>query len=200
MKGVPSILLTGGIGSGKSAVSRLLANHGGAVYDSDSMAKSLYERVPGLVGRLEEALGRPLRGADGAFSRGLLAAAIFGPDSGEDRKKVEEIVHPAVFEDYREWRQSLPEVPFTVFESAIVLKTGYPEMIADYVIFVDAPLEVRIERVMERDGASREAALARISAQDGVDPGDPRIDFIVDNGGDLESLSEKIEILIEKIR
>lgn len=193
-------MLTGGIGSGKSAAARLLAEKGGAVYDSDSMAKSLYERVPGLVGRLEETLGLPLRGADGAFSRALLAAAIFGPSSEEHRKKVEAIVHPAVFEDYLEWRKSLPEVPFTVFESAIVLKTGYPETIADYIVYVDAPLEVRIERVIARDGVSREEALARIRAQEGVGSGDERIDFVIDNGGDLGSLREKIEILTEKIR
>jgi len=200
MGSIPSILLTGGIGSGKSAVARLLAERGGAVYDSDSMAKSLYDRVPELAVRLEEALGLSLRDGEGAFSRARLASVIFGPGSQEAREKVEKIVHPAVFEDYRKWKKALPTASFTVFESAIVLKTGYPREIADVVVFVDAPLETRIARVIARDGVTREEAIARIDAQKGVSPDDERIDFEIFNGAGIDSLRCQLDKLMNIIK
>ena len=96
-----TVIVTGGMGSGKSAVCACRKARGVPVYDSDSRTKSLYDRDPALVDRMEAALGTCLRTPEGRLDRSVLAALIF---SDPARKAVvEALVHPAVLADFRRW-------------------------------------------------------------------------------------------------
>lgn len=191
-----TVILTGGIGSGKSAVAAMLRERGIPVYDSDSRTKALYDTVPTLVPSLEEALGFPLRDMDGKLDRKLLASIIFNDD--EAREKLESIVYPLVRLDFEQWREAHADAPFVVFESAVVLsKPGFfnlssrAETRDPLVVLVQCSEEARLERVMKRDSCSRQAALARIAAQEAPDLS--LVDCVIDNSGSLEDLAREVD-------
>ena len=182
-----TVIVTGGIGSGKSAVCALLRKRGIPVYDSDSRVKELYVCRRSLVPRLEKALGSPLRQADGTLDKARLAALIFSDEAA--RETLESIVYPILLEDFKRWR-SRQKAPFVVLESAIILSKPVFDGLADAVVLVDAPEELRIQRTMERDGLSLEAVQRRISAQD--IPME-KVDVTLMNDGTLEDLSAAVE-------
>lgn len=165
-----AVALTGGIGSGKSVVAAYLRENGVPVYDSDSQAKKLY-LDGGFLSRIEEVLGCMLR-PGGVFDRKLLAQKLFS--SERDRLAVEALVHPAVLEDFNRWRDGFRSAvwrgyadlpPFVVMESALVLEKPLFQGVFDAVVAVDAPLPVRIARVMGRDGTDSGSVCGRIAAQ-----------------------------------
>ncbi len=189
-----TIVLTGLIGSGKSAVAALLRERGVPVYDSDARTKQLYARRKSLVRRMEEALGVPIRTAEGKLDKKLLAAAIFSDAMA--REKVEALVYPALLQDFSRWRERQAGAPFVVLESAVILSKPLFEGLWDAVVLVTAPRELRLERVMARDGASKEAVLARMAAQD--IPQD-RAQVLLPNEGTPEELSAAVErVFFEK--
>ena len=98
-----TLVVTGGIGSGKSTVCRYFASRGIPVYDSDSRTRSLYDRCPELVSRIGEVLGCSVTGPDGRIDRRKLASVIFSDSSMLE--KLEGIVHPAVKDDFVAWRE-----------------------------------------------------------------------------------------------
>jgi len=127
------VLITGPIGSGKSEVRKYLASKGYPVYDSDSRTKALYKNVPGLVERLEQAIGVPFRDFSVIFE-----------DSAK-REKLEEILYPLVLEDMRGWLAS--QKGDTAFiESAVALGRNCFDTIYNEVWMVDAPFEFRVLR------------------------------------------------------
>ena len=134
-----TVIVTGMIGSGKSAVCALLSKRGIPVYDSDSRTKALYGSVPGLKERIEEELGVPFSG---------LAKVIFS--DADAREKLEAIVYPLVKADFEAWRDAQAGAPFVVLESAIILSKPIFDGIADYVVAVTARDEVRLSRLVER--------------------------------------------------
>lgn len=182
-----TVIVTGGIGSGKSAVCALLRKRGIPVYDSDSRVKELYVCRRSLVPRLEKALGSPLRQADGTLDKARLAALIFSDETA--RETLESIVYPILLEDFKRWR-SRQKAPFVVLESAIILTKPVFDGLADAVVLVDAPEELRIQRTMQRDGLSLEAVQRRISAQS--IPME-KVDVPLMNDGTLEDLSAAVE-------
>ena len=174
-----TVIVTGGIGSGKSAVCALLAKRGIPVYDSDSRTKALYNDVPGLKERIEAELGVP-------FSS--LAKIIFS--NSEAREKLEAIVYPLVRADFEAWRDA-QDAPFVVLESAIILSKPIFDGIADYVVAVTAEEEVRLSRLISR-GLTEEDARRRISAQT-LDLS--KADVIIENDGSLDELAQKCDSL-----
>lgn len=182
-----TVIVTGGIGSGKSAVCALLGKRGIPVYDSDSRVKELYACRRSLVPQLEKALGSPLRRADGTLDKARLAALIFSDDAA--RETLESIVYPILLKDFLRWR-SRQEAPFVVLESAIILSKPVFDGLADAVVLVSAPEELRIQRVMQRDGLSREEVLRRLSAQNLPME---KVDVVLLNEGSPEELSTAVE-------
>lgn len=172
-----TLVVTGGIGSGKSTVCGLLAKNGAAcIYNADSRAKALYTGVPGLVEKLEMSLGKCLKDSDGRFCPRMLAEAVFA--SGDDLETVEAAVFPLLKDDFEKtaelfaekcasvaWNCKYSLEPFIVLESATILEKPYFDGTYDRVLLVDAPFEIRLERACRRDGASREAILARMEKQ-----------------------------------
>ena len=189
------LLGTGGIGAGKSAVSRMLIERGVPVYFSDDMAKSLYDRDASLRDSLRRLFGeRVFR--DGDVDRRALAELIFADE--EKRRALEALVHPAVFRDFEAWKAERPDCALVAFESAILLDRGLPEGFADYVIYVDAPEELRLRRAMERDGSAAESVRRRMQSQK-AGPEHPAVDFVLDNSGDFSALEAALDGVLRQI-
>ena len=153
--------ITGGIGSGKSYICRILQERFGVpVYDCDKQARLLTLTQPEIQAQLETLIGGVCH-EDGTIDKAVLARYLFA--SEENARRVNAIIHPAVRANLRNWyaRQTVPVV---AMESAILYESGF-ETEVDKVLFVDAPFELRLQRAMERDKASREDILQRMNRQ-----------------------------------
>ena len=169
--------ITGGIGSGKSYVCKLLAQRGIEVYDCDAAAKRLIRTSPLLRQQLKALIGSLDKAA---ISRFLLA-------NEKNQQAVNAIVHPAVFQDFE-------ESGMMWMESAILFESGADKLV-DRVVVVTAPEEVRIQRVMQRDGITREKALQWIARQWPQEQVKARADFEIINDGQAD-LNSQIERLL----
>ncbi len=152
---------TGGIGSGKTNVVRTFESLGIPGYDCDTRAKELYDEDAELLAEVARIAGDDVI-VEGRLDRSRLAARIF-----RDRdmlSALESVVHPAVIRDFSRWLQE-QNTKLVIFESAILLDKPYLREIADFLLLVTAPREVRIARVMARDGLSREAVEGRMANQ-----------------------------------
>ena len=170
------VAICGGIGSGKSAVCRMFAERGVAVYDSDSRAKALMNDSAELREALIAEFGEECY-ADGLLNRPYLASKVFG--SEEQLTKLNSIVHPAVKGDFLRWAEE-QQSSYCILESAILFESGFDELV-DKKVAVLAPQPLRVMRAMERDGASKEQIEARIKAQMGDDELMARCDFAIVN-------------------
>ena len=189
-----TVIVTGLIGSGKSAVCALLRERGIPVYDSDARTKELYERKPGLVECLEQALGLPLKGADGRLDRKALAGRIFSDTAA--RETLEAIVYPEVLADFKDWRDRQQGAPFVVLESAVILSKPVFDGVAQAVVLVTAREDVRLRRVMGRDALPEAAVRARMAAQ-GIPEG--KVSAFIANDGSPEELEKAVdEVFFDK--
>ena len=160
IKNTKKIGITGGIGSGKSVISRILKNMGYPVYDSDSWAKHLMNHHPNIRQALTDKFGAETYTTEG-LNRAYLAQQIF--NNKESLTFVNSVVHPIVGQHFLEWANSLnSELVF--IESAILFSSGLNKLL-DETIYVDAPQHVRLQRAMARDNAPTEAIIARINSQ-----------------------------------
>ena len=147
------IAITGGIGSGKSYVCRLLTTRGISIYDCDSAAKRLMRTSPIIRQQLCQLIGPKAYHADGLLNKAEVANFLMA--SEENKQAINAIVHPAVAEDFLQSGMQW-------MECAILYESGFDHLV-DSVIVVTAPLNVRLERIMQRDHISRESALAWIN-------------------------------------
>ena len=175
--------ITGGIGAGKSFVSRLLTEAFGIpVYDCDSAAKRLMATSDGLRARLTTLIGNDAYLPDGTLNRQVVASYLFADK--EHASRINAIVHPAVKDDFLRWAAAQEQAGQTLvaLESAVLLEAHLADEL-DAVIFVDAPVELRLERAMRRDGATREQILARINRQKADEDFNQACDYVVINDG-----------------
>lgn len=187
-----TLLLTGGIGSGKTTVAKYLSErYGIPVFYSDQEAKNLYDD-PEFLSQVNEIVGGGIIASDGTLDKKTLAEIIFSEET--KKQQVEALVHPKVRENLKLWKETKIS-PIVIMESAIALQNGRDGF--DYVVFVDAPESVRLERTVKRDNSSREKILARMESQR-LDPS--LADFIIDNEFDFHESADKcIEFLLDKI-
>lgn len=188
-----TLLVTGGIGSGKTEVCRYLVTKGIPVYDSDSRAKSLYDTVPGLASRVDSALGGGFLDREGNIDRRSLAAAVF-PDKSK-LAVLESIIHPEVLKDFISWRDA-SGAELVVMESAIASGMALFTGVFDFTVLVDAPLDIRVERASRRDSSSSSDIRQRISRQV-VDAS--CADIVIVNDGTLEQLHARTDEALEKL-
>lgn len=153
------IAIIGGIGSGKSVVSRLLTLMGYPVYDCDSNAKRLMDESEDIHRGLVEIFGPRAVTPDG-IDRAYIASIAF--NDAEKLSRLNALVHPAVLHDFHCWARRNGEIVFV--ETAILAESGMSKSV-DAVWSVEAPMEVRVERVMARNAMSRDDVLRRISSQ-----------------------------------
>ena len=156
--------ITGGIGSGKSTVAKAFAALGVAVYNCDKEAKRLIAQDMRIRAELCRLLGDEIYSSDGVLQKQRMAALIFS-DRGL-LQKVNEIVHPAVFDDFMAWsmERQAEGSSWVLCEAAVMTENGYASRLVRLIV-TSLPLEVRVERTMLRDGATREEVLRRIRSQ-----------------------------------
>lgn len=183
------IAITGGIGSGKSYVCRLLEKHGISVYDSDDAAKRLYYTDNRLQKELKQLVGDEVY-IGNRLQKRVLAKFILS--SEENKQAVNDVVHPSVARDFiqsgRQWLESA-----ILFDSCFYRRVPFK-----FIVCVSAPKEVRLQRVMERDGISREKAMEWIDSQWTQDRVERRSDFVIVNDG-KNDLEKQIVQLLEKV-
>ncbi len=182
--------ITGGIGSGKSYVSRLLEERGIPVYDTDSAAKRLMVECTGVRNSLTALLGADAYTPDGTLNKPRIASFLFS--SPENASQINAIVHPAVKADFLAWASERCGV--VAMECAILFEAGFSDVV-DFVVSVEAPLQVRVRRAMKRDNASEENVLSRIKAQTTDEERRRRSQFVIENDG-VQPLSPQIDKLV----
>lgn len=187
--------LTGGIGCGKSYVAKLLNKRGVPVYDSDTEAKQLSNTSKNIRDGLMSLTGIENLYADGVLNKRLLAEFLFA--SKENARNVEKIIHPAVKADFARWAENQNAL-FCVIESAILIESGFTDTV-DCVVVVDAPLDLRISRCVERDSTTKEKVLERISAQMSQEEKCRIADFVIFNDN-VSNLEKQIDDLFEFLK
>jgi len=181
--------LTGGIGSGKSTVSRLLAERGAVIVDADAIAREVVEPgTPGLAA-VVEAFGAGVLSPDGSLDRPALAAVVFADP--ESRRRLDGIVHPLVRARATEVAAAAPPDAVLVNDVPLLVETGQASSY-DLVLVVEADPEIRIARLVQR-GLTAEDARARIAVQATDEERRAVADVVLDNTGTPEELAAQVD-------
>lgn len=189
------IAVTGGIGSGKSYISHLLENMHIPVYNADNEAKRLTVSDAGIRGELIALLGEEVY-KDGLLNKPLLASYLFSNPAHV--LQINSIIHPRVRKDFTVWVERQEKCEIVGMESAILYEAGFQDTV-DAVIMVYAPVELRIQRAMYRDGASEEQVRARIAAQMDDEEKRRRADFTVVND-EVQLLIPQLNRIVEQLK
>ena len=181
--------LTGGIGSGKSEVARLLRHHGALVVDSDALAREVV--APGTAGlaAVVAAFGEEYLDADGVLDRPKMAALVFHDEDA--RARLNAIVHPLVGEAAAAILATAPEDAVVVHDVPLLVEAGLAEGF-DVVVVVDAPVETQLERLTGARGMSRADAEARIAAQATREQRKAVANHVILNDGSLADLERRV--------
>lgn len=185
--------LTGGIGSGKTTVAKLFMESGIPVYIADDEAKKLTD-LPEIIEQIENVFG-PAVFENGKINRQKLAAIVF--NEPELLKKLNAIIHPAVKKHFENWVHQHSNAAFVIKETAILFESG-SYIDCDLIITVTAPLEIRLQRVLERDQTTRENILERIQNQWTDEARFSKSDFIIENL-DINSTKKQVGDLLKKL-
>ena len=185
--------ITGGIGVGKSVVTKIFKILGIPTYDADREAKDIMVKNDAVRQSLMKTFGKEVYFEDGSLNREWLGKRVFG--DAEELKKLNAIVHPAVIKDGEDWAVAQTSI-YSVKEAALLFESGSYKAL-DFTILVVSPLELRIERVMQRDKVDREEVLGRINKQMPEEEKEKLSDCIVYND-DEHSLIEQVMELHQK--
>lgn len=183
--------LTGGIGSGKTTVAHIFEALGIPIYYADARAKKLMHMDFDLVAAIKAAFGDDVY-AEGKLDRPRLAEIVF--TNPERLKVLNSLVHPAVGRDFSAWVESQnPETPYILKEAAILVETaGHRDL--DGVILVQAPENLRIARVIDRDQISFDQVKARMANQWSDEDRLPFCDWTIQNDGENSLIEQVLEI------
>ena len=191
--------LTGGIGSGKSVVSAELTTHGAVVIDADAIAREVVEPgTPGLA-RVVAEFGEQVLTEDGRLNRPRLGELVFADESKLSRLNA--IVHPLVGERSGQlMEQALADnAEIVVYDVPLLVENGLGPLY-DVVVVVDAPDELRVERVATDRGMPREQVWARVRSQADRQTRLAAADLVVDNSGSLQDLRDRVSDLWTELR
>ncbi|MCU0329727.1 MAG: dephospho-CoA kinase [Candidatus Kapabacteria bacterium] len=190
--------LTGGIGTGKSTVADLLRQRGWIVIASDETARSIMDTDQALQAELRAILGDDIQDEHGNMKRALIAQRIFGStdESAARKRAVERLIHPRVLDAHMDLLLQHRDAgaPLVAIESALLYEIGLEDAF-DWIIVVDAADDVRIQRVMERNGSSREDVLARINEQMPMSEKRGHADFVITNSTTRASLQQAVTLV-----
>ncbi len=181
--------LTGGIGSGKSTVAQMFADLGASVVDADAIAREVV--APGSEGLAElvEQFGSQILTDNGDLDRAAVAAVVFSDPSA--RERLNAIVHPLIARRTTELIAAIPQDAVLVHDVPLLVELGM-QATYDLVVVVDAPDDVRIQRLVQR-GLDEDDARARIAAQASRDERLAVADVIIENTGDLDDLRTQVK-------
>lgn len=188
--------LTGGIGSGKSTVAAMLAARGAVVVDADLIARQVVEPGTPALAALVERFGADILDANGALDRPKLAERAFVTD--ETRKDLEKITHPAIGEEFLRQVAAAPPDGIVVHDVPLLVESvrGYQY---DAVIVVEAPLDVRLDRLVAR-GVEREDAKRRIALQASDEDRRKVATWVLDNGGSIDDLEAQLAPIWDELQ
>jgi dephospho-CoA kinase len=182
--------LTGGIGSGKSTVSQLLAERGAVVIDSDVLAREVVAPgTPGLAA-IAEAFGDEILTPDGELDRQALGRVVFADP--EARNRLEAITHPLVRARAREMEADAPDGAVVVHDIPLLVETGQQDKF-DVVVVVDADHETQLRRLADARGMGPDEARARIAAQAAREQRTAAADYVIVNDGSLDHLRRRVD-------
>tara|TARA_Y100000768_G_scaffold351591_1_gene302614 strand:+ start:97 stop:690 length:594 start_codon:yes stop_codon:yes gene_type:complete len=188
--------LTGGIGSGKSTVSKILISKGFSVYNSDNRAKWLMNNNDNLKSNIISIFGNKAY-VKGSLNRKYLSAKVF--NDSLKLKALNNLVHPLVAIDFKNWLLNQKSKDFVFKEAAILIESGaYKEM--DKIIVVSCPENIRLERVLKRDGNSPELVKKRMQNQISETEKINHADFVVKNNGNESDLVLEVEFVISELK
>jgi dephospho-CoA kinase len=189
--------LTGGVASGKSAVSAILDELGAVIIDADVLAREAVTKgTPGLEKVVAE-FGTELLTPDGELDRPAMGRLVFADEDA--RRRLEAIVHPLVFERIIELEAAASPDDVVVHDIPLLAESGRADTF-DAIIVVDAPDEIRIERMVRDRGWTREDAEARIKAQASRDDRLAIATHVIENDGTLDQLRARVEGVYEQLR
>lgn len=182
--------ITGGIGSGKSYVCRILESRGISVYDCDAAAKRLMRTSEKLQQKLRQLVGQDVYTSDGQLQKRVLADFLLASEA--NKLALNDVIHPAVAEDFL-------SSGMTWLESAILFESGFDSRVSfDRVVCVSAPRDVRIQRIMRRDNISAAKAAEWIDTQMAQKEVERRSHFVIvnDSKSDIE---QQIDNMLSQI-
>lgn len=190
--------LTGSVASGKSTVAEVWREAGVPVVSADELARRVVE--PGTVGlrRVVEAFGEGVLNEDGSLDRAALRNRVFRDE--EERRRLEEILHPLIAERRARWMEEVEKegAPLAVAEIPLLFEAGLEEDF-DVVVVVDAPAEERLRRLMYDRGLEEEEARRMMDAQMEAEEKRRRADFVLDNEGDIADLRIAAAALLDRL-
>ena len=182
--------ITGGIGSGKSYVCRILESRGISVYDCDAAAKRLMRTSEKLQQELCQLVGQDVYTSDGQLQKRVLADFLLASEA--NKLALNDVIHPAVAEDFL-------SSGMTWLESAILFESGFDRRVSfDRVVCVSAPRDVRIQRIMRRDNITTEKAAEWIDTQMAQEEVERRSHFVIVNDGKSD-IEQQVDNMLSKI-
>jgi dephospho-CoA kinase len=196
---IPLIGLTGGIGSGKTVVSKLLANLGAGIVDTDLIAHQITAPQGAAIALIREQFGPEFITTDGALDRSRMRALVF--QNPEARKLLESITHPLIRQETT--KQALESVRdgalYLVFAVPLLIESGSWKPLIDHLVVMDCPKETQIERVMQRSNLTRQEIEGILAAQASREERIGQADTVIKNEGSLSDLAEEVQSLHQKI-
>lgn len=183
--------LTGGIGSGKTLVSRIFRVLDIPVYYADDRAKELMVTDYKIISGLKSKFGEQVYLANGELNKSFLREKIFNDPVA--RTFIDTLVHPVVREDGHNWFSAQKNTPYAIKEAALLIESrNYLDL--DKLILVESPLSLRIPRIIQRDGITAEEAEKRIKSQMKDEEKAKFADFIIKNDNRHSLISQVLEI------
>ncbi|MFG2140544.1 dephospho-CoA kinase [Streptomyces sp. NPDC048650] len=189
--------LTGGIGAGKSEVSRLLASYGAVIVDADKIAREVVEPgTPGLAAVVAE-FGDDVLAPDGTLDRPKLGGIVFADP--EKLKALNAIVHPLVGARSAELEASAGPDAVVVHDVPLLTENGLAPLY-DLVVVIDAAPQTQLDRLVRLRGMTQEEAASRMTAQASREQRLAVADLVIDNDGPLEALEPQVREVWERLR
>lgn len=196
---IPLIGLTGGIGSGKTAVSDLLGKLGAGIVDTDLIAHQITAPGGAAIPLIRSQFGPEFIEADGALNRSKMRSLVFG--NPQARLSLEALTHPFIREETTRQASHLAQegVPYLVFVVPLLIESGSWQELIDYLVVVDCPVETQIERVMHRSNLPRAEVENILKAQASRQDRLSAADTVIENQGSLGDLEGEVKNLHQKI-
>ena len=188
--------LTGGIGSGKSTVARMLAERGAVVVDADQIARELVEPGGAALAELVTEFGPRILQADGSLSRGELAAMAFSDPRATERLNA--IMHPLIGAEAQRRINDEPQAAVVVYDMPLLVETGQADLV-DLVVVVDVPEAVQLDRAVRLRGLDEADVQRRMSVQASREARLARADVVIDNSGSLPQTHEQVDQLWDRL-
>lgn len=170
--------ITGGIGSGKTTVCKIFEVLGIPVFYADNAAKTVMSSDQVLISDIKQTFGDRAYSESGQLNRKYLADIVF--KDAEELEKLNALVHPAVFRAFETWLKDHKDAQYVIKEAALLFESGSFKL-CNYTILVKSPTELKIQRVMQRDGVEESKVRLRMNKQFSDDKKEAMADFFVNN-------------------